>query len=127
PTARRLRALAAGRVALRLRRVLVVLRHVVGDHVPRRFRADEDVRLRPRAGIVIEAGGGDDREIAARVDAWDRRAAGPAEDLHEVLRARNLVGHCELLAAEEPHAARGREEVRRVGGAARLPATAAVT
>src|SRR4030042_3094429 len=42
------------------RRILVALREIGGDLVPGRLRCDEDVLAHARAGVVVEAAGGDD-------------------------------------------------------------------
>src|ERR1700687_855029 len=67
------------------RGMLRVLRKVVGDRVPGRLRAGEDVRLWVHARVVVERAHRDDGEAAIAVDARQDGAAGAAEDLCEAL------------------------------------------
>src|SRR5262245_5758429 len=103
------------------------LRQVVVDVEPGRLRVDEDVSLRPHAGVVVERAHRDERNVALAIEARQLRAAAPAEDAREEPSLRHLVRLEQLLAGGDTHAVEAGEEIRRVGGTARLAAALAVT
>src|SRR5438132_105794 len=108
------------------RRVGLVLREVVRDLVPGRLRADEDVQLLTRPGVVVQGARGHDDAPARGVHVRHLRATRAAERLREALRLRDLVRHDQLLASQPAEVRERDEEVRRVRRSAGLPTARAV-
>src|SRR5262245_24844162 len=73
------------------RRVLLMLRQRVRDHVPRRPRAHEDVVRRADPGVVVERAHGHDRDVRLGDAPRHARAAHPAERVPEVARRGQVI------------------------------------
>src|SRR5689334_14606631 len=71
-----------------LRRILLVLRQVVGDRVPGRLGAHEQMALRANAGIALEVTGGNQRQIHFLHQSWRDRAAMLAGEASAFFRGR---------------------------------------
>jgi len=107
-------------------RTCFVLRQVVVDGIPRRFRAHVNMPIRTRLWIVIEGAHGDDDDPARVIDPRHARPAHLAEPMPEVLRFWQSVLRHEVLSVEVAEARRRQEQVRCICSAPHLSAPAAV-